>query len=342
MKPKLFLHIGSHKTGSTAIQQAFKEGAQGPLGEGLVRLTECELVARATWDPTEGDKIIAALRAKISKYPGKRFVMSSEEFSGNPLTGYADASVMASRLRGVTRDFDVTVIVFVRRQDDFIESLYTQMIHQGSFESFDEFMQKMRPGCMDWQALLESYAQVFGRENMVVRRYHPDFYPGPDCLLKDFCDIVGVNPEVLKQKLNAVRNQGYSTEAVELARICNPHLDKDHRKMLRKTLQKASPKPVFQSYSYLNPEARQQFMTGYVESNEKVRREYFPEVSDTSLFPALKQPSGPQEPPQTAALIAQMMKTLLDMKAVEKRSGMLRFMMRMENAIHSFFHRRAS
>jgi hypothetical protein len=336
MKPRLFIHIGTHKTGSTAIQRAFRAGEQGPLREGVVRLEGCHFTAGQAWDQRTVEKFASELRDQAAKHDRQscRFLLSSEGFSGEPLTGYADAPVVAARLHSITHEFDVTIIVFLRRQDDFIESLYTQKIHEGSSLSFEEFFKTIHPGCMNWQLLVASYAQEFGRENMVVRRYHPAFFSGPESLITDFCGIVGVRSEVLQQPLQKAHNQGYSMEAVELARRCNPVLDKDRRKQLRKLLQKVSPKPVLQSYSYLTTEARRQFLSGYADSNDQVRRDYPSGLNSTSLFPEPTEPSSEAVPHET--LTPTLVGMLLEMKEAENRSGILRFVMRLERSMHAF------
>lgn len=287
MKPLLFLHIGTHKTGSTAIQRALPVGGAPALKAGLVRLDIRGDVARANW--TEEDA--SALRANLASQivPGvQRYLLTCEGFSGDPLRGYANAPVAAERLRAATADFEVRVVVFLRRQDDFLESIYTQLIHQGGSQSFDEFLSQLPPGGPNWRQLLDAYAAEFGRDQLIVRRYHAAFYPRPESLLEDFCSILGIPASALPRP-EATPNQGYSHEAQELARICNPHLNEVGRRQLRQLLQKISPKPVFQSYTYLDLPARRLLLEACAESNAAVAREFFkgeplfPEPGNTSV-----------------------------------------------------------
>ena len=67
----------------------------------------------------------------------ERFVTSWEGFSGNPRLAYQNANAVASMLRESTKSLDVRIIVYLRRQDEFVESMYTQTIHEGgSFAVF--------------------------------------------------------------------------------------------------------------------------------------------------------------------------------------------------------------
>lgn len=185
MQAPLFIHIGTHKTGSTAIQRAFRADEKALRKEGLVRLRSCDRIALPSLDATELEAMTSSLREEAGGQAGRpmRFLMTSEGFSGDPMTGYADAPVVASRLRAATHGFDARIILFLRRQDDFIESWYTQRIHEGRSETFDEFLQLIRLEEMSWLRLAEAYAAEFGRENIIVRRYHKAFYPEPADLL---------------------------------------------------------------------------------------------------------------------------------------------------------------
>jgi len=338
MKPHLFIHIGTHKTGSTAIQRALKAGEVACLNEGLVRLKCDDLAARQSWNQKERGEQADKLRRQINNHQGKgrRFLISSESFSGDPMTGYADAPAIASRLREVTRDFDVSIIVFLRRQDDFIESLYTQKIHEGRSETFQEFLEEINPEEMNWHRLLENYAGEFGRESIIARRYHRECYPNTEDLLVDFCGMVSVAPGVLKGRLKTVRNQGFSMEAVELARLCNPRMDGRMRRRLRQILQVISAKPVFQSYDYFDRQTRQQLLTFHEESNARVLRDYIYEPNAVSLFPQPDDSASLKRAVEAEALIVVLVKMLLERKEAEDRSGILRFVMRLERRWHEF------
>lgn len=323
MKPRVYIHIGTHKTGSTAIQQAFSKGA-----EGLVRLGFRDDIARDSWTQSDAGNLAAHLRAQIVPSKPLNYLLSTERFCGEPLQGYADAGVIAPRVQDISRDFDPRIVVFLRRQDDFIESLYTQMIHQGGSQTFPEFLETIRPEIMNWHRLLEDYAAVFGRENIIVRRYHPDFYPEPQSLLTDFCSIVGVDPATLAGKQAAkTPNQGYSREALEVALLCNPHLDESGRGYLRKLLQKISPKPVFQNYTYLDLPLRRRILAACADSNAAVRRDFLPALpGHMPLFP---EPLDTGAQPDTgvqgaAALLPVLVKMLVESHERQRSSRVMR------------------
>lgn len=345
MQAPLFIHIGTHKTGTTAIQRAFKADEKALLKEGLVRLRSCDRIALPSLQTAELAEMTTLLRQEAERRSARpvRYLMTCEGFSGDPLTGYADAPVIASRLRAATQGFDVRIILFLRRQDDFIESLYTQRIHEGRSETFEEFLRLIRLEEMSWLRLTEAYAAEFGRENLIVRRYHKAFYPEPADLLADFCKIVGVRQELIARSLGRVRNQGFSREAVELARSCNPHLDKERQKQLRQLLQPLSAKPVHSRYAYFTEQQREQLLALHQAANDEVARRYLSDGGNGPLFPpdipgqegpGFQTPGSDQAPSLQLTLVTM----LLEMKAAEKRSGLLRFVMRMERWFHAICH----
>jgi len=332
LKPRVFVHIGTHKTGSTAIQQAFASGA-----DGLVRLGFRDDIARSTWTESDTGHLADHLRAQITPVKPVNYLLSTERFCGEPLQGYAEAGTIARRVQGITRDFDPMIVVFLRRQDDFIESLYTQMIHQGGSQTFPEFLETIRPEIMNWHRLLEAYAAVFGRENIIVRRYHPDFYPESRSLLADFCQIVGVDPAKLPAgQGTGTPNQGYSKEAMDIALLCNPHLDDTGRRHLRQLLQKISPKPVFQSYGYLDLPLRRQILAACAESNAAVCRDFLPHLpGHTPLFPEPVASEGAAAADTKGAepLVPVLVKMLIESRERQRGSRVLRLAFKLDSQL---------
>ncbi|HCN27560.1 MAG TPA: hypothetical protein DIT64_01990 [Verrucomicrobiales bacterium] len=333
MKPPLFIHIGTHKTGSTAIQRALPVGGAAALKEGLVRLDHHGDISRANWTDSDAEALASGFRRQMLERPA-RYLLTCEGFCGDPYQGYAGAPLIASRLRAATLDFDVSIVIFLRRQDDFIESIYTQLIHQGGSLSFDAFLRSLPPGGLDWHRLLETYAAEFGRERLIVRRYHHDFYPKPESLLEDFCSILGVSPASLeKKKASATPNQGYSREAQEIALLCNAHLDADDRKALRSLLQKISPKPVFQNYSYLDLPARQRLLETFAAGNAAVLRDYFGGGTGGALFPPPEAAPDTDPPSDVVPLTVILVKMLLDLHQTQRGSRLVRLAASLDKAL---------
>lgn len=183
-------------------------------------------------------------------------------------------------------------MVYLRRQDEFIESLYMQKIHEGHSMPFAEFLEQLSGVHFDWYALLESYAEVFGRRNIIVRRYEKRFMPRRESLLEEFFGIVGVDCSKLNlDQGEAAPNAGYGALALAVARQCNPHLSPVERRELRHILQASVSKKPHEHYAHMNGLARSAILARHEASNARVAREYLADPSGR-LFEAATEDDG--------------------------------------------------
>lgn len=326
-RPNLLLHIGTHKTGTTAIQRALRNNRRKLIKLGLaaqppIRHELRDVLIQSSRDESAcGHVTERFLEVCASKLNG--IVISSEAFSGEPLSGYANASEMAERLRLCTRDFDVKIVVYLRRQDEFLESLYMQKIHEGHSFSFADFLKSIASVSFDWYALVESYAEVFGRENIIVRRYEKRFMPCRESILEDFFQIAGADPKQLNLiQEKAAPNAGYGPVAVEIARICNPNLVASERQELRHILQAAISKQPHERYSLLNAETRRQLLDRHEEGNARLAREYLDEASGQLFLPPTCEDAASDDMgPSKEALVSTLVKVLLEQTQKQRASS---------------------
>jgi hypothetical protein len=116
-----------------------------------------------------------------------KILLSSEGFL------FADVGELSAYLS----DFDVTVIIFVRRQDHWLESTYNQNLKMGSFivQAGDHILtpqqhyQKTK-GQLDYLKHVDRFAASFGKENLVVVPFEKDVFP--EGLEKYFCQLLGI------------------------------------------------------------------------------------------------------------------------------------------------------
>jgi len=277
---KLFIHIGTHKTGSTAIQNALGENRFKIRDDNIALLPVSGLIARLGNASEYDSSIVCKVREHIKKHASKvnkkinSYVISSETFSGNILYAYNNTNIVANILYEATLEFDVYIIVYLRRQDQFFESLYTQMIHEGKSYSFDHFYEQLKMSAFNWLELLDAYAQYFGRDKILARRYDRKHLPDSNSLVNDFARVIGV-----EKLCSSESNVGYSRDALELAKLCNKSFSREKRSKLRKLLQVTNTKMPFDNYQYFNDESRKSYLSSYDESNSKVAKIYFNEAS---------------------------------------------------------------
>jgi len=284
----IYVHIGTHKTGSTTIQRALRETSKLGVQEGweyLGKPTKVKELMKAQNYKEELVRIFSQWINNSIKRSGQssKKIISSEALIGNPSIGYMNSRVVATMLCDALKHYDVKIIVYLRRQDEIIESLYTQKIHEGNSLKFEEFISQFEPGReFNYSQMLQDWMSCFGKSNVIVRSYDNAIQYG---LLKDFGEIIGSTKILNASKKH--ENPSYSCEALNVALHANQILDETSKKQLRKALQKTMSKKQLGSYSYFSDEERKNFLDKYRHSNQKVADLFFDGVPE-DLFPKPK------------------------------------------------------
>jgi hypothetical protein len=186
---KLILHIGTHKTGTTAIQRLLKDNGPALARHGIHYATADlnanvianaialgdEDAARAFFDR----EIVAADAAGAHTV-----VVSAENFYSMATIGAAlsgrlpdDAAAqepgLVRRLQNLLPDAvsETSVVCYFRRPDLFAESLYNQRVKYETFhDEFEPYLRTVEP-MFDYHRNAAVWAAVFGPENCTFTTY---------------------------------------------------------------------------------------------------------------------------------------------------------------------------
>ncbi|WP_234571681.1 hypothetical protein [Rhodohalobacter sp. 614A] len=278
---RLFIHIGTQKTGTTTIQSILSKYNNKLLGEGICYLGRFPEIARKVrgltrFEPELVDELRDEASRNISLPKHKNihtYVVSNEKFSGDKMISYRNAGLIASLLKETFEpfSFDIQIIVYLRRQDSFIESTYAQRIYSGAIYSFDEFMEHFDENDFHWNDFLKQYADVFGKENIKVKRFDRKYLPRPTSLIQTFGETIG--SEILQNVTEGlVENSGFSRNALEISRITNQYLSKDEMRKLRDILKEIEIKG--EKCVFLTNAERKEFLKIYEKSNREVALNY--------------------------------------------------------------------
>lgn len=311
---RLFLHIGTHKTGTSAIQAVLRSGRRALRREGIGVVRRLPGDAEIMRLDEPADRLVVparrALLATIDRHPRRveNFVLSFEGFSGDPYRGYENAVAVADTMARIAEGIPTVVIVYLRRQDEFAESLYAQSVHEGGSLPFAAFLRNLGPAGMDWNALLQAYESRFGIEDIHVRSYAPGRLASSASLIHDFGRLIG--SDYLQTLDWSPRvNPSYSRDAIEFARICNEGLSSEQRDELRRILQATNPKQDKASSSFFPAIERIAFLADHRDSNDRVAERYLP--PGESLFDSAVADYGPYPPFDAAALARVVSRVLL-------------------------------
>lgn len=202
---KLFLHIGTHRTATSSIQDFLhanlqplqKQGVFYPFGV----KRHFALVNRIFQDrprafaPLDAADLAEDLTRRADKRPEtiRSIILSDEDIvMRRDLTP----------LRGLRERFDVKVVFFLRRQDLWLESWYLQNVKWQWDPSlchltFADFMARADDfHWIDYAGYIRHLEAVFGRENILLQVFEKDQMPqGP---VEAFCQRVGIESRELK------------------------------------------------------------------------------------------------------------------------------------------------
>ena len=276
---RIIVHVGIHKTGTLSVQKTLRENAK------LLRLQgvyadwfECRRLAKklrynSPLVPADLAEERARLQRLIVSNPEPNIILSKEAFFGDPMLTYRNGSVVASDLKAILDPWPVTIVVCIRRQDTFVESLYGQYIKGGGGSMFPEFCNSIGYKDFHWAHLISCFDSIFGRENTHVRLF--DDLPRKTDELVNYMFEGTIPPTKVRALRKKPENLGYSSRAMEIARFANHLLERKERKMLRRFVEKSFPKTQGESLDLFGSSERRALLRHYEPTNEQLFAEYF-------------------------------------------------------------------
>lgn len=311
MSQTIFIHIGMHKTGTTAVQHFLTRNADLLKAKG----TLVPVSARPEAAPDGHHELPWSLRryaallprwdelkAEIRASGCSQVCLSSEEFD------YCDLETI-QKIRGLLDGFSVKIVVYLRNQIEFCESLFrTTVLHYGESAHFDRYINRCHPR-LDYHQMLLDWAEGFGRDQLIARLYDKQQLLNGD-IVDDFRAQLGIPDDAGYVLPPKGINHGLPSPAITAIRLLR----------LRGASEATVRKLTTWAYTELTktPDARTSFvsrseaellMQNYAESNEKLRQAFFPDVAEP-LFQDLG--SRPMYRAGDSGDIADVLKDLID------------------------------
>lgn len=202
---KLLLHIGFHKTGTSAFQAycAASRSAlahQGVLyprtgvGELKIRSSDTSIAGHRRFETLlkspkgkAAEELLVDLVAEAQAAQSETVILSSETFSKPDLR-------LARNLPEVlARHFEeVNVLAYLRQQGAWAHSFYREFIcwpRQAETRTFNDFCEQYLAPWLDYERRLDVWADIFGHDAMVVRSYDDRKHRN---IVADIFDLLGV------------------------------------------------------------------------------------------------------------------------------------------------------
>lgn len=252
---KIFLHIGMPKTGSTSIQRT-------------LMLNKGRLAKAGVYYPYRTNALYGLVtgtdRGPALSVPKRcHTLIISDERLFNRIRSPAQAEIIASALREISPD--ITLISYVRREDEVFASAYFTRLLMGSTQKFQDL--PLHP--VQTHTRLSSWDEPFGRENMIIRRFGQSYLP--DGLIPDFAKIVGIDHLPIEQA--PIANSSPRSDVLEIIRLLN--VSRDEPEVDRQVLKVVARSVGFGDPVGLSAEDRKTLIANASEQNAKLSESYF-------------------------------------------------------------------
>lgn len=299
----VYLCIGTQKTGTTFLQRFMalneealnKQGYSYPRleslgfyttykyrnGHFLAYLSRNESRERNYAEEKKKREEAYELLAQVAKeYPN--IVLSDEIiwYQSNKYKGFWQE--MVEEFKKI--NCEVKVVVYLRRQDQVLQSLWNQRVKKMPCitDDFDSWMEekKYKWFPVDYYAHLKKISDVVGKENLLVRVFERGQFEGEgNTLLSDYLRTIGVELTDDFENGEEEANFGLSGNFIELKRMMNTmpeYLELNNfmwNEMVAASVHQAAQKD-FEKTNMLSYEEQTSFMQQFEESNRRVAQEF--------------------------------------------------------------------
>ena len=193
LKPRLILHIGAHRTATSALQDFLHANVEPLQEKGFLYPFQVRRHVKLMNDFFAGRRQVSEIGKKLStRMINRKKALHTMILSDEDICMRRDLSVLAE----FREWFDVKVVFTLRRQDTWLESWYFQNIKwqwnpKLSHCTFPQFMD-MRDDFhwIHYDAYVRHLESLFGAENLILNVMEKEQMPqGP---IETFCDSIGL------------------------------------------------------------------------------------------------------------------------------------------------------
>jgi len=298
-KAKLFVHIGGAKCGSSTIQlfmksnvaKLYRQGFIVPdvdmrsggecIGEQLQYFENCkDSMGDAGLDLSER---LIALRDEYYSKSGESeqpvIIVSAENLSC--------WNNFAELFDGLGNEFDVKVLLYIRRQDDYYVSFWQQWYLKTNDDFWAWVLHSLK-WIGDWSSVIEPWVNILGEENIIIRRFSRKYFKGGD-LLADFSNALGINIENMTCVIN--ENPSYCDGVTFLASSVRDVFDGMHDNEFYKMMAEWGGPPIYKKHlsQVMNQSQRKALLNYFDDSNAKIKEQYFHSESGELFEPLIEE-----------------------------------------------------
>jgi hypothetical protein len=294
---KIFLHIGPHKTGTTAIQAFLRRNTTELRRLGFhYPCTDPSLdnhhdLAIGLRSPSLCGETIRRIHGILdaAHQEGCHSVIFSSEM-------LAEHGIPVRGLPQIFEGHSKTVLAYIRRPDHLLESAYAQLVKEDSVRRREPIEEPPMPYDCGYLSVFKKWFRHFAQREMILAPFDPPQWPNR-CLFADFCRMIGID---ISDRFDTSIprhewNKSLSPALVEALRMTNkvlnlPSADRENLVFEFQRLAESRP-DLFTRLEEKVPSDFTRRAFGILQPNLEIFRPYFREGFDES-FLHLEEPVG--------------------------------------------------
>jgi len=211
---KVYLHIGQHKTGTTSIQHFCSKNSEALLSLGYQFNPNVRYHHNIAFKLLEDNlKNLEAFANVVNNSSVNNHILSSEVF----------CKCDSKQMKHIRRLFkkkkvDLKIIVYLRKQDKAIESIYTQLLKNDKIKvSIQEYLNTNKFERLHYGSFLDNWLEVFGRKNLSVVCFDNVKLR----LMDSFLAQVGISKKDAKNKFQKINRKNSRPTRSEFQEMLN-------------------------------------------------------------------------------------------------------------------------
>lgn len=287
---QLYIHIGTGKTGTTALQN-FLDLNNNQLEKFSIKYADtfkfnslhhklCINFTRQKFNyedrVIEVKKALQVLIEEAKNSSCKKIIISSEDFPG-----VTEDEIKNIYIDELGKYFDINVIVYLRRQDEYLESWNAQLIKTGTFTSdiYSLKNQLSSKGLFDYYSMIEKWSKYIGKQNIHVKVYEKGQFFKQN-IFNDFMTIFDILEIEGFQFPPKDPNPSLTIDQILLIKA---FYNADCSRFLDNIIKKPFNFDIGSSKNILSPSERTDLILEYDELNKKVANTFL-QRKDEKLF----------------------------------------------------------
>ncbi len=286
----IWLHIGIRKAGSTTIQNFLCKNQRQLDNLGYYYPTDFSEAARESFElgvngqPQNGNlrdfitsptiETVDRTIGKINFPENKDVIFSTEDFyllcKNKKLLSYFKHTLDLK-----AKNHKIKIVVYLRRQDELLESLYRQYmkgrnevdyIFDEKFIEDDEVADTLK-----FNNFLDVFGEIFGSENIVVRPFEKEQLIEQN-VITDFLKQIGITDKSTLN-INVSHNSQFSHEMTEFLRLTKNYIP-PYQLHLSNYLDLIAPKVAMPKIEMVDPNVKLKILKEQETNNNNIAKKY--------------------------------------------------------------------